>query len=64
LDTDHPYEYVCPETGEKTSLRPTSSGESIAFYPQGTVERVSTDDTSTEDGARRSESGAGIRESR
>ncbi len=61
LDTQYPYEYVCPETGQKTYLRPTSGGESVAYYPQGAVELVATADTDPEDGARRSEPGAGIR---
>jgi hypothetical protein len=38
LATDRTYEYVCPETGQKTLLRPSAGGENVAYYPQGAVE--------------------------
>jgi hypothetical protein len=34
---DQEYEYVCPETGDKSMLRPTVAGEPVAHCPQGAV---------------------------
>jgi hypothetical protein len=31
------YDYVCPETGKKVSLRPTWTGEMVRSAPQGAV---------------------------
>ncbi len=44
LSPDRSYQYVCPETGRKTYLRPGSGGESVAFYPQGAVELLAAAD--------------------
>jgi hypothetical protein len=49
LAPDRPYEYVCPETGQKARLRPRSDGEAVAHYPQGAVELVATADSATEE---------------
>ena len=32
------YEYVCPETDTRTSLRPTAAAEAVAHGPQGAVQ--------------------------
>jgi hypothetical protein len=42
------YEYVCPETAKKASLRPASVGEVVACGPQGAVALTPVEGARTE----------------
>ena len=44
LSPDRHYDYVCPETGQKTEFRPTAPSERVPHPPQGAVQLVQRQD--------------------